>query len=419
MAPWLLSLLCALPAAAGNDDGVPVGIEAAQSGGAITATISAGAAGFYNPAGVAGGSSNSVDVSANAYGLRLYRVEQLVTGPEGEHQGERVVDWVIAPTLLSYVRKLSPRWYASFGLFVPKTTDYILQSTLNTVEGARWFVTRAERSNEYYAGGTAALRITPTLRIGLSLLGVYTAQAYGLTEAGGLDQRTLSLIVQTSAKSYELTMRAGVQWEPLPKLAIGLSVYAPNVIAAQRIVVGAAFTGPSISDPERQNFEIIQETRRNEGRVLGGAPGVRLGAAYRHARGWLALDGTLNLPLHAASLVGARQTEFNLRAGMSQDLTASWRLGAGLFTDRNASREDGIDYYGLTFGASNTRQYDLRDGGVVRFVTSISARYAYGRGTLSGSLVPSLNSATPEFVDYPTEAVSQELSVSIGSGVSF
>ena len=136
-----------------------------MTGGAITATITAGAAGFYNPAGVAGGASNSVDVGANAYGLRLYQVDQLVVGPMGEHQGERVIDWVIAPTLLSYVRKLSRRWNAAFGLFVPKTSDFALQTRLDTVEGGRWLVTRAERHNEYYAGGTAALRVAPALRL--------------------------------------------------------------------------------------------------------------------------------------------------------------------------------------------------------------------------------------------------------------
>jgi hypothetical protein len=338
----------------------------------------------------------------------------------GEHQGERVIDWVIAPTLLSYVRKLSQRWNAAFGLFVPKTSDFALQTRLDTVEGSRWLVTRAERHNEYYAGGTAALRVSPALRFGLSLLGVYSAAANGLTESGGgLEQRTVSLVAQNSSKSYELTLRAGVQWQPSPELAVGLSVYAPNIIVANRIDVGAAFSGPVGSDPDHRNFETVQGTRRNQGRVLGGAPGLRLGVAYRYGYSWVALDGTLNLPLQADFPAAPRRTGFNLRAGVSHELTPSIRLGAGLFTDRNLSRADGIDYYGMTFGFSNTRRYDLRDGRVVGFVTSISGRYAFGRGNVDGTEVPSLRAQTPVFLDHPTPAVSQELSVSIGSGVSF
>jgi len=62
----LVLFVCASLARADNDDGVPVGVEAAQSGGAITATITAGASGFYNPAGVAGGSNDSIDISRPA-----------------------------------------------------------------------------------------------------------------------------------------------------------------------------------------------------------------------------------------------------------------------------------------------------------------------------------------------------------------
>jgi hypothetical protein len=76
---WLSSvavaslLLVASPTAqAGNDEGIPVGDEAALTGNTVAATVSDGSSLFYNPAGLAGAERDQVDVAATVTMLRFH-----------------------------------------------------------------------------------------------------------------------------------------------------------------------------------------------------------------------------------------------------------------------------------------------------------------------------------------------------------
>src|SRR5262245_26996565 len=71
-------------ARAGNDDQLPVGGEAAIYGGAVIATVSDGAAGYHNPAGLAQSQRNQLDASITAVGFRFYTVPELLRSTHGE-----------------------------------------------------------------------------------------------------------------------------------------------------------------------------------------------------------------------------------------------------------------------------------------------------------------------------------------------
>jgi hypothetical protein len=391
-------------------------MEAAQSAGAITATIGGGAAPYYNPAGIAAGDAHAIDVGANVYGLRIVRAPDLVRGPEGERGGARVVDWMIAPTMLAYVRRFSERWYGAAGIYVSRTSDLSLTAELETREEARWLVAVKFAQSEYYAGLGAGVRLSPRLRIGASLLGVYESQSFNFAQAGhAVDGRAASLINIQSSKSYDLTLRAGVQWQASRWLALGLAVFAPNVVVARRVNHALAVAGanePAPSSLERRTF-------RTAG-ALTGAPGVRAGAAWLYASGWVALDGTLSPPLDSDELELDRKLSFNVRLGWLQAIAAAWKIGAGAFTDRNPLRGRGADYYGLTFGFTNTRRYPLADGRSVSFVTGVSGRYAFGAGESFGTTAPSLTPGSAFLVEERDSHIrNHELSASIGSGVTF
>ncbi len=66
----LLTLSATHVAFAGNDDENLLGTEAALTGGAVTATVSDGSAVYYNPAGIAAGTQDKLDVSGSAYTAR-------------------------------------------------------------------------------------------------------------------------------------------------------------------------------------------------------------------------------------------------------------------------------------------------------------------------------------------------------------
>jgi hypothetical protein len=118
-------------AAAGNDDQLPVGGEAAIFGNAVVATVSDGAAGYHNPAGLAQSERNQLDASITAVGFRFYSVPELLTSASGEKAGPTVAELVLVPTAATYTRRLSERVVASFGIFSPRTQFFIMQESLH------------------------------------------------------------------------------------------------------------------------------------------------------------------------------------------------------------------------------------------------------------------------------------------------
>jgi len=421
-AAWLMLFslgFVALPARAENDDGVLMGMEAAQSGGAVTATIGGGASAFYNPAGLASGAASSIDASANAYGMRLYRIDGMLRGPEGESTDGRVVDWIIAPALLSYVRRMS-RVSLSFAIFIPATNDLSTTDELRTRGGTRWLFSIELRDTRYYTGFGLGARVSSRLRVGVSVLGVYDSQSTRVMLAGGgPERRALSLFSRDDAKTYGVNARFGVQWEPHRSLSLGLNVIAPDLVLMQRNQTANATILPEDGGSGSSFLpQQVDETRTRP--VLGGAPGVRVGAAYRYPRGWASLDGTLNLPLRAREAEDDRKLGFNLRLGMTHELSPAWGLGAGAFTDLNPLRARGTDFYGGTLGLKYSHDYTLRAGGAVSFVTGLSGRYAYGTGPSFALDLPTLlPGVQPRLTNAIGRQRTHELSATIGTSVVF
>lgn len=86
----IAGILCATwssVALAGNDDGVPVGNEAALRGGAVVSTVSDSSALYHNVAGIGWADTNKVDGSGKPFrpaSLRLPR-----TDPAGRRRSRR------------------------------------------------------------------------------------------------------------------------------------------------------------------------------------------------------------------------------------------------------------------------------------------------------------------------------------------
>jgi hypothetical protein len=407
-----------------NDDGIPVGIEAAQTAAAVTAVVSGGAAAFYNPAGLANDASSSIDASLSAYGLRFFSAESVLSGPEGETEPARVVDWVLVPSMVAYVRELKPRLNGSFGIYVPQTQDYLLQARLKTNEGTEWTAVQREAGNAYYAGFGIGYELLPNLRVGGSLLGVYATDNSSVALAGGAksDSRvhavgiTLSSI--ESSREYGVTARCGLQWDVLPELVLGLTVYAPSVTLLRVLDQASLLATVGVGDMDA--VIIDDQGERSLSGDVGGAPGVRMGGAYRYARGWAALDATLNLPLQGDDASTTRELSWNLRAGGVYKFNETYEIGGGLFTDRNPVKAHGLDYYGFTGGVIHTHVYELKDGGALRLITGLSIRYAYGSGEIFGNNVPPLSDRNnPVFDSVTFDARGHELGANIGSSISF
>lgn len=417
----LLVLLLFAPrgARAENDDGVLIGVDAAQSAGAVTATIEGGAATFYNPAGLARGRANAIDASANAYGLRIYSIDGLLRGPDGESRDSKVVDWLIAPSLVSYVRAFGQVALA-FGLFIPAANDLSVLADLRTNAGTFWMASVDDRETKYYAGFGLGLPLGSGLRLGFSLLGTYESSAVRIVIAGGgPDARTLSLFSRSDVRAYGLNARFGVQWQH-GRWACGLTLVAPDLVAIRAIREASAATLPADVGMRGITFVPAERTRRNVGGALGGAPSLRAGAAYLFGATSVAVDATLNAPLRSTRLQEERKVSFNLRLGVSEDVSTAWSLGAGLFSDLNPFVEAGTDFYGGTAGVQYRRTYALSDGSELGFATGLSARYAFGRGTSFSLSLPSIAPGSEPLIAIGSGSQrTHELSATLGTSITF
>src|SRR5688500_8250709 len=105
---------------AGNVEPVLVGREAVLTGGAVVATVTDAGAAWFNPAGLSTIRRSSVDVSADAFVLRIYRVPSLI---EADLPDRRValdiahVEFLALPSALVIARKLSDEVTGALALF--------------------------------------------------------------------------------------------------------------------------------------------------------------------------------------------------------------------------------------------------------------------------------------------------------------
>src|SRR5262245_39643489 len=126
----VLLSLAAAPARAGNDEGVPLGDDAALTGNAVAAMVSDGSSLVYNPAGLARAARDQVDVSATATLLRFYAVPGLVADTAGRQADGNFTEFLSVPAAVSYVRPLDQRLRIGFGLFVPDRASTAVSSSL-------------------------------------------------------------------------------------------------------------------------------------------------------------------------------------------------------------------------------------------------------------------------------------------------
>jgi len=413
-----LALLVAMTAAvarAGNDDEIPIGSEASMTGAAVTATVQDGAAGYYNPAGLANSDRPTLDVAADCYGFRLARSPDLLTSAEGEESPARAIDWVLVPSMVTYTRTIMDKWQASFGVFLPRASDMIFRAELAGDAGARWQVATRYEHSDYNYVLAAATKLHPSLRVGGSLIGVYMASVESLQVGGGLEEGPAFTYARLKDLSlYGLAVGGGAQWDVVDNVVIGASARTPT-FAPLRSVDNSELAMVSDQDGET-TLQSENSTETLWGAAWTSPARFRLGVAYRLDRGWLSIDGDVATPI-VVEYAEDRDWNYNLRAGGVFPVTPNFQVGAGLFTDRSPHRSAPVDFYGGTFGVRVGQDHAVDGARQLTFATTLAARYAYGTGEMQGARVP-----TDEVDDWGPTGVRvryHEMSLVIGGTVYF
>lgn len=429
--------LAARAAWSGNDDELFVGNRAAMSGGAVSATVSDSSSIWYNPAGLGAVDRAQIDVSGTAYTVRLYSAPRFLSATSGESVDGSVTEFVSIPTQIAYVRRLAPGFSLGLGYFVPHASNFVLREGLQVgtpADGSQWQVAATLADVQHTAAAGVGAAISPNVRVGVSLIGGYSAitQAasfFGAIQRGGQTQAFISQTAVGTASRVSLESGLGLQIDLSPSLSLGVSCRTPRIqlyesadfgqsqgigsIAAMPVLIAAA-EAPAT---QRTGFNLLR----------AGRAGVAL--AYRYGSGWIAAEVDVQPALHRPERSVDRNALVNARLGVYHPMTTALALGAGVFTDRSADVAKAAllsgsgDFYGGSLGMEFSNKHLLADGEPVDsliFSTVFALRYAFSDSEFGRAVVdPDGIGAGMPFREAKGSLKAHELGFYVGSGLSF
>lgn len=457
MKKWILSIaliatfVAAGPSAqAGNAKSFPMGDNAAltaQSNAAITRD-SEGI--WYNPAGLGGNQYSKVNLSGNVFMVRFQNIPAgqeavLPSGTQGtDLKGN---EFLAVPAAMTFMGKFTDRLGYGFGVYVPQNQDVIFDSSLQATEQ---FPTIAEPvvytqgmsvdslNLQYQVGGALGYEVTDDFRVGGGVFVIYdrfrqNASLYEDIESADNSLAT-SLVYIENSRYYVRTIgvrgTAALQWDISPEWRLGLLAESPMF---QIYSWGDATSSISIPwvNQAGQQVQVADRTSISihefEGDMVEPFH-TQLSFAFVRPAFWIGLAADIYLPLKQPTYRIDKKFNWNVSVGSKIKLSEKFYLGAGFFTDMSDQRDPQqfgdakVDYYGVTAGVDFrtpvAREDDPAKAPII-FSTTLAGRYAYGIGQAGGI---SLNPLVGNITDAPSRAYDvrfQEVSVYLGTGLSF
>ncbi len=426
-------------ARAGNDDELFVGNQAAMLGGAISATVKDSSATWYNPAGLGEIERDQVDVSATVYTLRLYNAPRFIESTTGEVDDGSVAEFVVAPSQIAYVRRLSPTTSLGLGYFVPRASNYVLREALvagRSSERSDWQLAASIAEVQHTAAAAIGHAISPQIRVGASLIGGYGTSTHSIILFGSrLNARqaaagsSTNLIGTETRVTFELGL--GLQLNLTDHWVMGIAVRSPQLqLYASSDAVLNQLTA-SLEDPENPVIGFApSHDQESAGPGLRRAGRAGLAIAYVYDRGRVSAEIDVQPAIEREELELDRKTLVNARVGFYHSLGGALALGLGFFTDRLGEAESwsfvsgGGDFYGGTVGLELSNEHLLAPSERVSsliFNSVFALRYAFSDGDFGTIVVDpdSIASGEGPFNSVKRDLIVHELGLYVGSGLRF
>ena len=443
-------------ARAGNDDGVLHGSAAVLTAGALTAIVDDGSATWYNPAGLAAVTQDSIDLNLAVYALRLGFTPGLLRAADGPQADGDYVDYATIPSATTLVRRIDRMLVFGLGLFVPSLRSHDGRvSITQPVEGGSydWALVVHDIAQTYNASLGLGVSVAPNFRFGVSLYASYSQDIGNSsfvgtgTGADGEVTYATSTISNFWTRTVDVSMGVGLQWEPVPGLFLGLMVRSPFISLGSffrdtRTTIVAESLGITVDPSDEMALEpqiaLVSPTR------------VQAGIALHLADIVLTADGDLRHELITPELGVNQGTIGGVRIGVRGRLDDAITLGAGLFTDLTADRRRPVygrtvaNYIGVSGGVEIRSVHHLADASpagsagadasadaetgapavaasgaganTIEFVHTLGFRYAYGTGRIGG-LELDASPGAPQITSVAVPTTVHEVAFMAGTGI--
>lgn len=374
----------AMEAAAGEANYQPyiVGERAAGMGGAVTATADGMDACFYNPAGLAGETRNSISVNGTLYGIQNLKTR------DAAFPGEEldVSSFVTIPTGLSAVRRLADGTVAAFSVFVPLSGE---AREIKTFSEREHYYNFSQDGQMLQSGFSIGHRLNPRLSIGASLFGIYETASSFLNLYWGDFAYAYSENFKYSVIGAIGTL--GVQCRMSDENWLGLSVTTPSLklSGTGRIQVNEVQGADDEAGARAVYFDDLDADNGRPARIrLGwgwkrpGIGSIGIDVTHHFSREFNWTDGSRGED--SVTIRKKRLAVMDVQAGCEYIFRKRYPLRAGCFTSFSSApdvdpEEDSassqIDLYGVTISA-----------GVVgeNVVMNVGLSYVWGEGTAPG-----------------------------------
>jgi hypothetical protein len=439
------AVLLAQPAEAqaANLDSFALANDAAITAETVVATTSNGGAAWYNPAGLALIPHGSVDLTATSLVLRVREFSEPLSVRLPTHTRSKDVsatDFFSVPTSLVLARRLGERVVGAFGVFVTRqefvSASALMQEQSTLPNGTPYsydlYLDITQQSSSYHLGPSVGWQLTPSLRLGAALFGVYEkllafdqfAARLDVGAGSDLERRSAANQVKQTATLFGLRPAAAVQWDVTPDWHVGAVLRGPTTVLSEVRQTTLVRTEASSSTGPTPGITARVDSGRPALQRSGPAR-VHVALARDVGKGFVAVGADYQGGFLDERGDPSSEPVWNVRAGARLWPGDDLALGAGFFTDRSPtpsteqSSRAQVDYYGVTLGGEVLRRYPLRDREASSIVlsTTVALRYALGFGTLNGILVEPFSTEFATYRPNRVDVVLHEVLLHVGSSL--
>ncbi|MBW2311136.1 MAG: hypothetical protein JRF35_08690 [Deltaproteobacteria bacterium] len=385
-------VLCVVHGASADENhyvNMLVGNRASGLGGAYTAVSDDPAGCFYNPAGIAFSPYLSISASVNAFSVSTKTYKDALRDISGN-----TIDWTqessnLLPNFFGMVRQFGPG-KIGFSYGVPDSIQRQQKQTFRNIRSylpdnpiETYTININDNDKTYLLGPSYAFSVSDSFSIGATLYAYYRSMEIIRTQFLQFDQGEHYMINYYETKEdWGYKPIIGAIWEPLDKLAVGLTISKIYVASSdnerQVLFRDTSSPVPYLIDSTIYDFtntDAIYFTRVADEEKDKFPLTTALGVAY-FASPRLLFSGDITYYQE----ISDKEATYNFSLGTEYYFTERFAGRAGFFTDNantpslsstQTDQPENVDIYGLSLSITS---YQKRSG------ITLGMMYSLGKG---------------------------------------